>query len=441
MRTRFHVLAALAISAGGFSFAMAGMEPPSAASDSDDARNVSDARPAAPSAAGEVRSDARHTSRSMTTSADDVAQVQRTAPIELAQAVRTAEEGCKGRAVRVTLVCDDQARRLISDEAAASHEDHPVYDVIVLGDGRFSRVVVCAKTGKILNKVDLGDKLRGTLMSVSYDGKSHRRDWTSREIDAPTRYQKVSDAVGKQVHSRSNQVLGKIDDLAVDPASGRVLFAIVSTTGVPEMDDKCYAVPWSTLTLDGDGKDFSLPMEKERLRAANGFKRDSWPNLSDDRWVNDTLAYFDAEPYWTKVGDSRGETPSLDKLSRTQRQNIHWFERGNSWIRASEMVRKSVKSQASAESLGKLDELVIDPDAGRLMYGIVIYRNQMFALPWSLWELNPAREHWIVSVTPAQLDAAKVGFNRDSWPNLADERVFRDNCSAFGEQVYWQREE
>src|SRR3569623_2906303 len=55
---------------------------------------------------------------------------------------------------------------------------------------------------------------------------------------------------GDKVVNPKGENLGKIEDIMIDVASGRVAYAVLSFGGILGIGDKLFAIPWHALTLD-----------------------------------------------------------------------------------------------------------------------------------------------------------------------------------------------
>ena len=64
---------------------------------------------------------------------------------------------------------------------------------------------------------------------------------------------RASDLMGVAVYNNNNKDLGKIENLAVDPSSGKIRYAVLEFGGFLGMGDKYFAVPWSALKLVSTG--------------------------------------------------------------------------------------------------------------------------------------------------------------------------------------------
>lgn len=101
---------------------------------------------------------------------------------------------------------------------------------------------------------------------------------------------RASDVLGMEVRSRDNQKLGKIQDLTIDPRSGHISYAAISSGGVLGVGNKLVAVPWSSLQLhrgqgDQSNERFAmLNVQKSDFDRAPTFASDNWPTSQDQIW-------------------------------------------------------------------------------------------------------------------------------------------------------------
>ena len=104
--------------------------------------------------------------------------------------------------------------------------------------------------------------------------------------------------VGDKVSNAQGENLGKIEEIMIDMASGRVAYAVMSFGGIMGMGEKLFAIPWKSLQLDTANKQFLLNVDKERLKNAPGFDKNAWPRMADERWATEVHTYYGADPYW-----------------------------------------------------------------------------------------------------------------------------------------------
>jgi sporulation protein YlmC with PRC-barrel domain len=80
---------------------------------------------------------------------------------------------------------------------------------------------------------------------------------------------------------------------------------------------------------------------------------------------------------------------------------------------------------SGGEDLGKIEDLVIDPQSGNVDYAILSFGgvlgmgNKLFPIPWSAIGMAPSRDYFIVDIDKESLKRAP-SFERDVWPDLAD---------------------
>jgi sporulation protein YlmC with PRC-barrel domain len=129
------------------------------------------------------------------------------------------------------------------------------------------------------------------------DGRVYRM--TSETWYAPVRrWLKATDVIGKKVENPQNENLGKIEEIVADPDTGRIIYGVLSFGGFLGMGDKLFAVPFHSLVLSSGSDKFTLDVDKERLKNAQGFDKNNWPNMADARWARETHEFYRVRPYW-----------------------------------------------------------------------------------------------------------------------------------------------
>jgi len=68
------------------------------------------------------------------------------------------------------------------------------------------------------------------------------------------------------VKNTQGEDLGKIEELMIDPQSGRISSAMLSFGGVLGMNEKRIEIPWDTLQVGLGKKELIVEMDKEQLR-------------------------------------------------------------------------------------------------------------------------------------------------------------------------------
>jgi sporulation protein YlmC with PRC-barrel domain len=92
--------------------------------------------------------------------------------------------------------------------------------------------------------------------------------------------------------------------------------------------------------------------------------------------------------------------------------------------KASTFIGSLVENQ-QGESLGKIGDLVIDPNAGRITYAALSYGSvlglggKLFAVSWEALQLQPDGKTFVLNVAKETLENSP-GFDKDNWPQQPD---------------------
>src|SRR4030095_1561824 len=93
-------------------------------------------------------------------------------------------------------------------------------------------------------------------------------------------------------------------------------------------------------------------------------------------------------------------------------------------LRTKDIYSDRVRNTAG-ENLGKIEELVIDVNSGRVAYavlsfgGVLSLGNKLFAIPWEALQVDLTNKEFVLNVDKTRLENA-TGFDKDNWPNMAD---------------------
>jgi uncharacterized protein YjbJ (UPF0337 family)/sporulation protein YlmC with PRC-barrel domain len=120
-------------------------------------------------------------------------------------------------------------------------------------------------------------------------------------VHTATRIQKVlpvSALTGSRVINPAGDNLGKIEDIAIDMASGRIAYAVLSFGGFLGFGSKYFALPWEALRLSSAEEAFILHVDREVLEKAPGFDKEQWPEMADRQWGAGIYNHYGYRPYW-----------------------------------------------------------------------------------------------------------------------------------------------
>jgi sporulation protein YlmC with PRC-barrel domain len=290
---------------------------------------------------------------------------------------------------------------------------------------------------------------------------------------AQTQLIKSEEVIGQQAKNAQGEELGEVNDLIVDVGRGRVAYAIIQTSGALGMGQEFVAVPWQLCEQKAEeGEDFlTCNVTKQQIDQARKFTDDTWPDMSGVTWASETHRQFGATPYWEQESqrpgmqgtsswqrsstgaqaqpgqtgqsmgepqaqqDQAGETAQPGEAATAERPTQFWLKK------ASDLTGMQVLN-AQDEELGDLNQLIVDPREGRIVYGIVSYGGvlgiggKLVAVPWSALELQPAQDAFVIDATKETLD--ELAFSSGDWPDLSNEQWALETHRAFEQQPYWE---
>jgi sporulation protein YlmC with PRC-barrel domain len=96
---------------------------------------------------------------------------------------------------------------------------------------------------------------------------------------------------------------------------------------------------------------------------------------------------------------------------------------------------------AQDENLGDVKEIMLDMSSGKVSYavlsfgGILGMGEKLFAVPWSALTLDTVNKRFTLDVKKDTLDQAP-GFDKDSWPDMADNQWANGIHAYCGTQPY-----
>jgi sporulation protein YlmC with PRC-barrel domain len=109
-------------------------------------------------------------------------------------------------------------------------------------------------------------------------------------------------------------------------------------------------------------------------------------------------------------------------------------------LSASSLIGDGVKNPAG-EDLGKVTEIMIDVDQGRVAYAVLSFGgflglgDKLFAIPWEALDLDTHDHKFILNVDKETLENAE-GFDQDNWPDMADPRWRQQVHEYYGYTPY-----
>ena len=212
---------------------------------------------------------------------------------------------------------------------------------------------------------------------------------------------KASDLIGMTVENHQGKKLGRVQEVAVDVESGRVLQVILNTGLRVHEDDRIKAVPAETLHHDRTAQVLHMDASREKLLRGPRFVTANWAENSDTAHRSAVNAYYgDAPKATTGMTESRsGQAQKLSKLLGARVNNLQ------------------------AEKIGRVDDVLVDLPAGRIVTFVVSSRglqgvgDQLTSLPPGALRTTPDRSTLKLDSSREML-ASAPHFEANQWPDF-----------------------
>ncbi len=267
------------------------------------------------------------------------------------------------------------------------------------------------------------------------------------------RAEKASEIIGLEVQNYQGEKLGKVDDLALDVETGRIVQVILSTGGFIGIGDALHAVPPGALHHDTLNKVIHLNADKETLKAAPKFEMTKWAECCESNQICEVYRYYGERPYFTAaIWHTNDYTPkaertrSIDAARNTEpnwkasEYRSHWSQLGYVQ-KASKLIGTTVKNQQD-EKLGKVDNFAVDLSAGRIIAVIVSsggflgMGDELSAVPPTALKFNTERDILQLDATKDALTSAPH-FKSNQWPDLGQPSYAYGVYRAYSVEPYF----
>jgi hyperosmotically inducible periplasmic protein len=274
------------------------------------------------------------------------------------------------------------------------------------------------------------------LAQDALNPKTERPDYTRDRMAHPRADRlngaaKSSDLIGMTVNNYQNEKLGKVDDLAVDVESGRIVQVILSTGGFIGIGDTLTAVPPGALHHDVAHKVLHLDADKEKLKRAPKFETSKWAESCDCDHLSEVYRHYGQEPAFTFI--QKGEVApntvttrkadgTLDTRISSESQSTIPASRLSHVQKASKLIGISVKNLHN-EKLGKVENILVDLPSGRIVAvivssgGFIGMGDELSAIPPTALRFNTDRDTLQLDASKEMLSSAPH-FKANQWPDF-----------------------
>lgn len=264
----------------------------------------------------------------------------------------------------------------------------------VVDQTRVREVIVDMKANTIVG-VYAADALRdGTSAD---DSSAYQREAGHTLSAANVR---ASDLMNATARDAQGNRVGDIDELAIDPESNRVVYAVLQRGGFLGMGESRYAIPTSELSIPHEGR-MHLSLTKNDFEGQSGFDNNNWPLRADAQW---------------------GRTAPVDNTPAPNARRI---------VKATDIIGSGVKC-SDGESLGEIKDLIVEPRSGRIVYAIIDSKNGYLPIPMPV--LTAKGDGYTIPMTMEEVRAKKT-MQGNSDPNWNDTAWNRANYEGYGLKI------
>ncbi len=241
------------------------------------------------------------------------------------------------------------------------------------------------------------------------------------------RAERASVLTGMHVENYDGIKLGKVNDIAVDLETGRIVEVVLSTGGFAGVGEMMVPIPPGALHHDVTNKVLHLKADKEKLTAAPRYGMSNWADLGQSNRLAEVYRYHGQEPYFAAVYQPNlGPDPSA-RLGYVQR--------------ATKLMGVEVKNVQS-DKLGEVEDLVVDLPAGRVISvvvssgGFLGFREELSAVPSAAFQFNSENKHPVLDASKESLSKAPH-FKSSEWPDFSEPSYASGVYRAFQVEPYF----
>jgi sporulation protein YlmC with PRC-barrel domain len=135
----------------------------------------------------------------------------------------------------------------------------------------------------------LGMCLTAATLQAEHEGKGKKHDSTAMKSQCHAK-----DLIGARVSDAQGQKVGEIEDLVIEPPSGRVQFAVVRLDRDLAKGKAYTPIPMTALRPDtARDRAFMLTFDRDKLQTASRFNVERWPaDTATYSWGPDVYSHY-----------------------------------------------------------------------------------------------------------------------------------------------------
>jgi sporulation protein YlmC with PRC-barrel domain len=102
--------------------------------------------------------------------------------------------------------------------------------------------------------------------------------------------------IGADIQNIKGIKIGNVEDVMIDPESGRISFAVLRFDKPLGKPDTYFAVPVEAMKFATEGEAISLDIEEKKLNKAPEFDHNNWPIRSNRKFVKSIHEFYGSNP-------------------------------------------------------------------------------------------------------------------------------------------------
>lgn len=143
------------------------------------------------------------------------------------------------------------------------------------------------------------NKLSGSESEVNDESKILEERKKVIEHDPASRMFRADKIIGDDILNSDGSEIGEIEDLIIDPESGRIVYAVISFGELFDFKSvKIFVIPWKALQYDKEKETLKIDITEQRLKKAPGFYKDYTADVNDPEWIKEIHLFYTIHPYW-----------------------------------------------------------------------------------------------------------------------------------------------
>lgn len=159
------------------------------------------------------------------------------------------------------------------------------------------------------------DSMTENSMMGNKAPKEQQQTWSIKHLTATGRMAahpvRASKVIGCSVNDSSGNRVGRIEDILLNPVSGKIDFAVISpaipgATAETTATGKLVPVPWSLLESNPNaaGAGFTLKANADKLAQAPTINPENWSEVRQPDWEHQIYSYYGVNEYPTGSAES-----------------------------------------------------------------------------------------------------------------------------------------